>query len=126
MLSVTWLYQDFTTGTDEIEALQSITKEGMERLLSYPWPGNVRELKNVLDREVILADGLALDCKHLGATGREDTVGPKASLEEVERAHIVRVLRSVKWNKKAAAGILGIGRPTLYDRIKRYGIKERE
>ena len=44
--------------------------------------------------------------------------------DSAEKAHILRVLRSVKWNKKQAAEILGIGRPTIYDKMKQFGIRE--
>jgi len=105
-----------------------VAEDILKRLMSYPWPGNVRELRNVLEREVILADGPELG---LGSISNSlgvdrDLVEPTASLKEAERAHILRVLRSVGWNKKMAAGILGIGRPTIYDKIKQYGIKEGE
>jgi transcriptional regulator of acetoin/glycerol metabolism len=110
------------------ERKYSISKQGMKNLLSYSWPGNVRELKNVLEREIILAEGTELSLRSLGPemlAGR-GLPGPKATLKEAERAHILRVLRSVKWNKKAAAEILGIGRPTIYDKMKHYGIQEGE
>ena len=105
-----------------------VSEAGMERLRTYPWPGNVRELKNVLEREVILADGDLLDLIHMepASPGGGVTVGDKATLKEAERAHIIRVLRSTGWNKKAAAQVLGIGRPTLYDKIRAHGIREDE
>jgi transcriptional regulator with GAF, ATPase, and Fis domain len=105
-----------------------VAKEGMDRLKAYHWPGNVRELRNVLEREIILAEGSELLMEHMAppSLGGAAMVGPGATLKQAEKVHIARVLRSVGWNKKAAAEILGIGRPTLYDKIKQYGIQERE
>jgi transcriptional regulator with GAF, ATPase, and Fis domain len=105
-----------------------ISQEGMKRLLSYPWPGNVRELRNVLEREILLAEGPELSIGSLdpGGLTEPERMGAQSSLKEVERAHILRVLRSQAWNKKAAAEILGIGRPTIYDKMKQYGITEGE
>jgi transcriptional regulator with GAF, ATPase, and Fis domain len=107
-----------------------VTEAGMQRLLAYTWPGNVRELRNVLEREILLSDGaeLNLDSMEPGApaVSAHGEHQVRASLKEVERDHILRVLRSQGWNKKAAAKILGIGRPTVYDKMKQYGIKEGE
>lgn len=108
------------------ERIFQISKEAMERLGAYSWPGNVRELRNVLERAIILAEGSELMLEHFdsAATGDFGSVSPRASLKEAEAVHVLRVLQSVDWNKKAAAEVLGIGRPTLYDKMKQFGIKE--
>ncbi|MBU0755118.1 MAG: sigma 54-interacting transcriptional regulator [Planctomycetes bacterium] len=104
-----------------------VTAKGMEKLKAYEWPGNVRELRNVLEREMILADGpeLSMENMFLLPPGGSGPVGHETPLREVEKAHILRVLRSTEWNKKAAAEILGIGRATLYDKIRQYDIQDR-
>jgi len=104
-----------------------VSDDGMARLMSYSWPGNARELRNVLEREVLLADGPKLHMKsldHGAGPGPIDTVGSRCALKDAEKAHLIRVLRSVGWNKKLASEILGISRPTVYDKIKQHGIEE--
>ena len=101
-----------------------VGEEGLARLRAYPWPGNVRELRNVLEREVILAEGAELFFRDLLPAPGAEAAAPGVTLREVERAHLLRVLRSVGWNKKAAAEILGIGRATVYDKMKQHGIRE--
>jgi DNA-binding NtrC family response regulator len=105
-----------------------LSSKGLDRAMAYHWPGNVRELCNVLEREVILAEGAELHLKGMDTflTAGAGSIGPDATLKEAEKAHIVSVLRATGWNKKAAAEILGIGRPTIYDKIKQLGIREGE
>lgn len=103
-----------------------ITSEGMERLVSLPWKGNVRELRNVLERELILREGKELAFENIG-TAAGAPGGPSGrTLKMREREHIVAVLRSVGWNKTKAAEILGIGRPSVYDKIRQHQIREGE
>ncbi len=99
------------------------------KILAFPWPGNVRELANALERAAILADGQTIDAAHLWLeTGSEKTVAAAAGTEvrplsELERDAVERALRSVGGNRKRAAGILGIGERTLYDKLKKYGLE---
>jgi len=106
----------------------AVSPEGIARLKGHGWPGNVRELRNVLERELILSEGGPLELESLaGADGRRPvSLGSEATLDQLARAHIVGVLRSAGWNKKLAAKILGISRPTLYDKIKLFAITEEE
>jgi DNA-binding NtrC family response regulator len=104
-----------------------------KRLLDYPWPGNVRELQNCIERAVTLAryERLAVDdlpekvhryrrwSVAAGGEGRSEL----ASLEEMERAHVLRVLERVGNNRKLAAQILGVDRKTLYRKLVRYGTR---
>ncbi|MGH8487948.1 MAG: hypothetical protein ACREXS_03500 [Gammaproteobacteria bacterium] len=83
--------------------VEGVSANSMQRLRSYRWPGNIRELKNVIERAIILADGpvIEIDPEMLpGST--EPVTGPAspttgASLEEVERQHIVAVLKQTSW-----------------------------
>jgi len=95
------------------------------RLLAHDWPGNVRELENCLTRAVVLATGGVIHPEHL-ALGDVGTTGggSHASLDEVEAAHVARVLRDVRGNRTRAAEILGISRPRLRRLIERYGIED--
>lgn len=113
--------------------VQAIEEEALARLRSYAWPGNVRELRNVMDRAVVLARGPVIRAGdvHLGtgapagapAVGRAEGYPPTLSLEQVEAAHIERVLRHTGGHMGEAARILGIHRNTLTRKVNEYGIR---
>jgi transcriptional regulator with PAS, ATPase and Fis domain len=110
--------------------VEGIDPEAFRRLLSYPWPGNVRELEHVIERAVLVARGKEITAadlpEALNAGAPIVSAGPPAgSLEEIERASIVRALETTGWNKQAAAVILGLRRPTLYSKMRRHGIPQR-
>lgn len=99
-----------------------LTPRSFERLLEYHWPGNIRELQNVLERAVILADGGEVDIPDLGAAAPAPS--PQA-LDEVSRAHILRVLNETNWviaGPRGAAAKLDMKRTTLNFRMKKLGI----
>jgi two-component system response regulator AtoC len=110
--------------------ITSVTEPGFRMLLNYDWPGNVRELKNVIERAVILAEGEAIDRKHLPlelcqAAARENfkaaaPVDMDLTLEDLEREYILQTVRNVDGNRSIAARKLGISRSTLIERLKRY------
>jgi len=104
-----------------------IPQETMNAILSHPWPGNVRELENTLRRAVLLSHGnvLSPESLHLDEGGEGDVfpLGLKP-LYEIEREHIQKVLAFTHNEKKRAAEILGISRPTLDRRLKEYGLEE--
>jgi two-component system, NtrC family, response regulator AtoC len=89
---------------------------------AYSWPGNVRELENVIERAVILNSKSRIMLEDLPPFVRAPQAGGNLSLEEMERRHIVQVLQETKGNVKAAAGVLGIDRKTLYRKAAEYGI----
>lgn len=115
--------------------VESISKEAMETLIAYDWPGNVRELENCIERAVIFAKGPVIEADNLfmglpaiNAPNRYESdiassYEPK-SMKEMERAHIIRVLRATNSNRTQAAEILEISRRTLQNKIKEYGIAE--
>jgi transcriptional regulator with GAF, ATPase, and Fis domain len=108
------------------QAAKRLAPEARTLLLRYPWPGNVRQLRNVLERASIMASGAQIQAGDLSAevSAAPATVpvdAPMATLAEVERAHIVRVLERCGGNKKQAADILGIDRSTLYAKLKQFG-----
>ena len=94
--------------------------------LEYSWPGNVRELANVLERAVVLSRGDVICAEDLPdrllAPAEPPRLGANASLEDVERAHIHRVLAEAATLEEAAAR-LGINVTTLWRKRKRYGIE---
>jgi two-component system NtrC family response regulator len=100
-----------------------LTKRAMQLLLAYAWPGNVRELQNVIERGIILSETGVITERELPgdllASSREAAHDhPFAPLAELEKEHILRVLRFVGGSRSKAAEILGIGRKTLYRKLK--------
>lgn len=104
--------------------VQGIHPEAVRILEAYPWPGNIRELRNVIERAMILARGDEIRPEHLPREIRTQKGADAGlvSLEELEAAHIRRVIHAVGGNLKKAAEVLGISRSTLYEKIERYGI----
>ena len=95
----------------------------MEKLRQLPWKGNIRELKNYVERCIILSEGETLDDVPLPEHESErcdELSGQFISLEELEKTHIKRVLKSVEGNQNKAAKILGISRTTLWRKINEY------
>ncbi len=101
----------------------TIAPKAMQCLLGYHWPGNVRELQNVIERGIILAENGLITTRALpgdlqGAAEDPALDTPFLPLEEVEKRHIQRVLKYVDGSRSKAAEILGIGRKTLYRKLK--------
>ncbi|MBS1958743.1 MAG: sigma-54-dependent Fis family transcriptional regulator [Bdellovibrionales bacterium] len=110
--------------------IMSISKEGLNALANYDWPGNVRELEHQIERAVALtsasmlsADDFDFERRNLPADAAGGASGSDPrSLEDLERDHILRVLKEVDYNKSKASEILGIDRATLYRKALKYGI----
>jgi transcriptional regulator of acetoin/glycerol metabolism len=98
----------------------------MEALVSYAWPGNVRELQHVVERALILSPGPALQLEESFAPVGPGAGGARADrLDQVDRAHILRVLERCGWRidgRGHAAEILGLHPNTLRSRMHRLGI----
>lgn len=113
----------FTKGKPKKPA--GFTDEALALLHSHPWNGNVRELQNVIERAVILCHGNYIEPKHLSLIADEklarDRIGDLVSLEQIEEAHIRRVLGAAR-SMEEAATILGIDTVTLWRRRKKYGL----
>ncbi|HEU4500716.1 MAG TPA: sigma-54 dependent transcriptional regulator [Nitrospira sp.] len=116
-------------------AVRGFHPDTMDLLKRYRWPGNVRELENAIERAVSLSHGPLLTPDDLPAAIRQTPIhadakpeSPEAAepvcltLEEVEKRHLVRVLKETKGNKVKAAKILGIDRRTLYRMAERFGL----
>jgi DNA-binding NtrC family response regulator len=118
-------------------AIEEIEPEAYRRMLSYAWPGNVRELQHAIERAVLVARGREITLADLPetvqhASGEPGAAGaiapsevPSGSLEEIERASILKALDSTRWNKQAAAALLGLRRPTLYSKMRKHNIPQR-
>jgi DNA-binding NtrC family response regulator len=109
--------------------LDGVSAEAMAAIMAHDWPGNVRELRNVLERGAVVAQGPVLQLHDLGmgtngAKGEASArPGPLGSLEDMERRHVAAVLAHTGGNVSQSARILGIDRVTLYNKMKRYGIR---
>lgn len=107
--------------------VNGLTARAADQLRRWGWPGNVRELQNVIERAVVLAQGSRVDLEDLpeevrsAIPGRDAPGGGGRTLADVEREHILGVLRSVGGNKARAAIELDIGTATLFRRLKLYG-----
>jgi two-component system response regulator HydG len=111
---------------------RTISEDAMRRLIAYDWPGNVRELENAIERSVALGSGPIVHVADLPSNlqyptseraPEKDEVLP---LEELERRAILRTLRETNGDKLAAARILGIGKTTLYRKLKQYNVEHVE
>lgn len=106
--------------------LTDFTPAAAERLRKCDWPGNVRQLQNEVQRAVLMCDGNLVDIHDLSLT--EVNLENEAAdenltlMEAMERNKIVEVLRETNGNKLETAKRLGIGRQTLYNKIKAYSI----
>lgn len=118
-------------------AVGGIEPEAYRRLLAYSWPGNIRELQHAVERGVLVARGTEITVadlpEALQAVAAEapstSTIAPSqvpsGSLEEIERASILKALDATGWNKQAAAALLGLRRPTLYSKLRKHGIPQK-
>ena len=101
----------------------------IERLTGFDWPGNVRQLQNEIQRAVLLCEGVEVDASDLSIASTPTVeisgdLDPNFTLlEGVERNAIIQMLKESNGNKLEAAKRLGIGRQTLYNKIKAYGIE---
>jgi DNA-binding NtrC family response regulator len=111
-----------------------ISPDAFQKLLDYAWPGNVRELQNAIEYAVVLARHGLIDVKELPAEIQLPAALQQAelgalprsgvqTLDDVERTAILQALAECRGNKKKAAELLGIQRPTLYNKMKRYAIE---
>jgi two-component system, NtrC family, response regulator HydG len=104
--------------------INRVSPEAMDLLQQQPWMGNIRELENAIERAMVVAQEPEIReqdfaFKTVAAT-MPNGGGPK-SLEDIEKAHILRVLEQCTWNQTRAAEVLGIDRVTLHHKLKRYG-----
>jgi formate hydrogenlyase transcriptional activator len=105
--------------------IEKIASDSMTALIAYPWPGNIRELRNVIERAMILARGPVLQVKlgnRLSPQAGQPTDG---TLDQAERAHIVRTLERCGWRIRGANGAaeqLDVKPTTLESRMKKLGI----
>jgi transcriptional regulator with GAF, ATPase, and Fis domain len=105
--------------------VERVPEAAMQALARYTWPGNVRELGNVIERALILSTGPTLRLDAAFAAPIRRSADPAERLDDVERAHVVRVLERCHWRINGAgnaAEILGLHPNTLRSRLKRLGV----
>ncbi|MBE0540785.1 MAG: sigma-54-dependent Fis family transcriptional regulator [Verrucomicrobia bacterium] len=108
--------------------IRAFTPSAVDRLTGFDWPGNIRQLQNEIQRAVLLSEGDMVDASDLSITrARPESAESQDTnftlLEGVERNAIIQMLKETGGNKLEAAKRLGIGRQTLYNKIKAYGIE---
>ncbi len=106
--------------------IADFSPQALEALNNYRWPGNVRELENVVERAVIICDSETLGVEDLSIprTSLASKNNSYSSLEEIEREHILKVLRETEGNQSKASQLLGIDRKTLYLKLRKFGIEQ--
>jgi DNA-binding NtrC family response regulator len=111
---------------DSSRPIRTISEDAMRRIMAYDWPGNVRELENAVERAVALGSGPILHVGDLPSNLQYSSAEklPESNdlvpLDALERRAIFRALRETGGDKLAAARLLGIGKTTLYRKLKQY------
>jgi len=114
--------------------IAGVSQEVLSILMAYDFPGNVRELENIIEHATVLCRGRFIEGQHLPdylqtipslkETGTQETVSSKrVKWADLERGFLLQVLRDNNWNRQAAARELGIGRQTLWRKMKRLNIQ---
>jgi two-component system response regulator AtoC len=107
--------------------IKKLEDKAMSKMMEYDWPGNVRELENLIIRTAIATQGAVILEEHITPLlGKEEIEGgnglPALSLKEMEREYIVKVLNFTHWHYGKACKLLGISRPTLRQKLKKYRV----
>jgi DNA-binding NtrC family response regulator len=120
---VNWFLEKFSEANGR---MRTISEDAIARMMAYDWPGNVRELENAIERAIALGSGPILHAGDLptnlqyGTGDRLPQNDELLPLDELERRAILRALREAGGDKLAAARMLGIGKTTLYRKLKQY------
>jgi DNA-binding NtrC family response regulator len=101
----------------------SIDPAAMKLLESFDYPGNVRELENMIERAIVVGNGKVIRQKDL-PMGREMISSSIESLEELEKKHVSKILEKYSWNISRSAKALNVDRATLYNKIRKYNLKQ--
>ena len=103
----------------------SIEPAALKRLEEFPFPGNIRELENMIERAIVVGNGKKITTKDL-PIGKESVASSVESLDDLEKNHIQFILTKYNWNISAAAKALKVDRVTLYNKIKKYDLSQKE
>ncbi len=105
--------------------LITIEPAALRHLERFEFPGNVRELENMIERAIVIGNGREIRLKDL-PLGREVADTTLESLDEVEKRHIEQILAKYDWNVSRSARALNVDRVTLYNKIRKYGLKQQK
>jgi len=100
-----------------------ISAEALDVLMRYDWPGNVRELENAIERALVVGRASEIRPGDLAFQFHAESPQGGQTLDDVEHAHIERILRETQHNLSRAARILDIDRTTLYNKLRKYGLR---
>ena len=100
----------------------SIEPAALKRIQEYKFPGNIRELENMIERAIVVGNGKKINLKDLPLA--KDVIDSSVeSLDDFEKAFILQILNKYSWNISRTAQALKVDRVTLYNKIKKYGLK---
>jgi len=108
---------------EKLSNLSRLSSDAEKKLLRYPWPGNVRELANVIERAVVISGECEITAEHLNldpASSLSPTPGKILTIKELEKKHILQVLKEHQSNRTRAAKALGISIRTLRNKLSTY------
>jgi DNA-binding NtrC family response regulator len=100
----------------------TIEAAALKRLEEFPFPGNIRELENMIERAIVVGNGKKISLKDL-PLGKTIVNTTFESLDDLEKNHIFQILAKYNWNISVSAKALKVDRVTLYNKIKKYGLK---
>jgi len=100
----------------------AIEPTALKRIMGYHFPGNIRELENMIERAIVVGNGKKISLKDL-PFGKDVIDSSVESLDEFEKAFILQILNKYNWNISRTAQALKVDRVTLYNKIKKYGLK---
>jgi DNA-binding NtrC family response regulator len=104
-------------------AVTSIAPEAIDLLMRHEWPGNVRELENAVERALVVSRASEIRPSDFSFQLQGDELKGGRTLEDIERVHIERTLRETQHNLSKAARVLDIDRTTLYNKLRKYGLR---
>jgi len=117
--------------SDPARPIHTISEDAMRRIMAYDWPGNIRELENAIERAAALGSGpilhvgdLPSNLQYTASAEKLSDVDELVPLDTLERRAIFRALRETSGDKLAAARLLGIGKTTLYRKLKQYEARQ--
>jgi DNA-binding NtrC family response regulator len=100
-----------------------IDKTALKKLEEFDYPGNIRELENMIERAIVIGNGKKITVKNLPFEGVAETSSVE-SLDDLEKKHIQQILAKYDWNITRSAKALKVDRVTLYNKIKKYNLKD--
>ncbi len=113
--------------------IAGVSQDVLSILMAYDFPGNVRELENIIEHATVLCRGELIESQHLPdyfqpaiplkKTRSQEPASSKRKWADLEKGFLLQVLKDNNWNRQATARELGIGRQTLWRKIKRLNIQ---